>query len=59
MSDPMSKKTKFLFMRGELGDKIRIQHVLDAISEIESYLNGVPYEDLFGIPKSGSLLSNK
>ncbi len=25
-------------MRGELGDKIRLQHILDAIDEIEKYL---------------------
>jgi len=26
-------------MKGELTDKIRIQHILDAISETEVYLN--------------------
>src|SRR5690606_11124404 len=31
-------------MRGELGDRVTIQHVLDAISERESYLDGVRYE---------------
>lgn len=25
-------------MRGRLGDKVRLQHILDAISELESYL---------------------
>lgn len=28
-------------MRGELGDKIRLQHVVDAIIEIESYTENV------------------
>lgn len=27
-------------MRGELGDKIRLQHILDAIDEIHKYLTG-------------------
>ncbi|GGC24417.1 DUF86 domain-containing protein [Parapedobacter defluvii] len=31
-------------MKGQLGDKVRIQHVLDAIGEVESYLKGVEYE---------------
>lgn len=32
-------------MKGSLGDKIRIQHILDAIAEIESYLNNVSFKD--------------
>ena len=32
-------------MKGELTDKIRIQHILDAISETEVYLNAVSFED--------------
>jgi uncharacterized protein with HEPN domain len=28
-------------MRGRLGDKVRLQHILDAIGEIELYLDGV------------------
>ena len=32
-------------MKGELTDKIRIQHILDAISETEVYLNAVNFED--------------
>lgn len=31
-------------MPEKLGDKIRIQHMLDAISEIENYTNGVEKE---------------
>ena len=27
-----------LFMRGKIGDKVRLQHIYDAILEIESYL---------------------
>ena len=32
-------------MRGELGDKVRLQHILDAIDEIESYLIKCEFED--------------
>ena len=32
------------FMRNKLGDKIRLQHILDAIQEIESYLVDVDYD---------------
>jgi hypothetical protein len=32
-------------MKGQLNDKIRIQHILDAISETESYLDAVSFED--------------
>ena len=32
-------------MKGELTDKVRIQHMLDAISEVEQYLIDVSYED--------------
>jgi len=31
-------------MKGSLGDKVRLQHILDAISEIELYLKNVSYE---------------
>ncbi len=31
-------------MRSELGDKIRLLHILDAISEIENYLSTVDFE---------------
>ncbi|MCK5135949.1 MAG: DUF86 domain-containing protein [Bacteroidales bacterium] len=31
-------------MRSRLGDKIRLQHILDAIQEIESYLGDVDFE---------------
>lgn len=31
-------------MKSELGDKIRILHILDAITEIEDYLKGVDYQ---------------
>lgn len=30
-------------MRGELGDEIRLRHILDAIEEIEKYLIGVDF----------------
>jgi len=31
-------------MKGKLGDKIRLQHILDAINETEIYLNGISFE---------------
>ena len=31
-------------MKGKLGDKVRLQHILDAIHEVENYLNGVTYD---------------
>lgn len=34
-------------MKGQLTDKIRIQHILDAISEIETYLTNVSLDTFF------------
>ena len=34
-------------MKGPITDKIRIQHILDAIAEVEKYLSGISYEDYF------------
>ena len=31
-------------MKGQMTDKIRVHHILDAISEIENYLSDVTYE---------------
>ncbi|MBK7762375.1 MAG: DUF86 domain-containing protein [Bacteroidetes bacterium] len=31
-------------MRGSLGDKIRLMHILDAITEIETYISEVDFE---------------
>jgi len=31
-------------MKGKLGDKVRLQHILSAIKEIELYLEGVSYD---------------
>jgi uncharacterized protein with HEPN domain len=31
-------------MKGKLGDKVRLQHILDAINEVEIYLKNVTYE---------------
>lgn len=31
-------------MKGLLSDKIRIQHILDAIAEVDSYIHGVTLE---------------
>jgi uncharacterized protein with HEPN domain len=30
-------------MRNKSGDKIRLQHILDAMSEIESYINDIDF----------------
>lgn len=32
-------------MKKELTDKVRVSHVLDAITEIEKYLHSVSYDD--------------
>lgn len=32
-------------MKGKLGDKARLQHILDAIAEIERYTQSTSYED--------------
>jgi uncharacterized protein with HEPN domain len=32
-------------MRGKLGDKVRLQHIYDAILEIESYLVNKEFSD--------------
>jgi uncharacterized protein with HEPN domain len=32
-------------MRGNLGDSARINHILDAIVEIETYISGASFED--------------
>lgn len=32
-------------MRGKLGDKVRLQHIYDAILEIESYLVNIEFSD--------------
>ncbi|MFP5082172.1 DUF86 domain-containing protein [Pedobacter sp. JCM 36344] len=31
-------------MKGRLGDKVRLQHILNAINEIENYLDSVTFE---------------
>ena len=35
-------------MKGRLGDKVRLQHILDAINEIENYLHNISYEQFKG-----------
>jgi uncharacterized protein with HEPN domain len=32
-------------MKGMITDKTRVIHIIEAITEIEKYLNGVSYED--------------
>jgi len=32
-------------MKGQLTNRIRVQHIRDAIAEVEKYLTGVSYED--------------
>lgn len=31
-------------MKGKLGDKVRLQHILDAIQETEMYLKDISYD---------------
>jgi uncharacterized protein with HEPN domain len=35
-------------MKGKLGDKVRLQHIMDAIHEIELYLYDVSYDQFIG-----------
>lgn len=37
-------KKKNLFMQDSLGDKVRLLHIVDAINEIESYIQGVDFD---------------
>ncbi|MCK4664707.1 MAG: DUF86 domain-containing protein [Bacteroidales bacterium] len=39
-------------MRGNLGDKIRIKHILDAISEIELYVSEVDFDSFINDSKT-------
>jgi uncharacterized protein with HEPN domain len=32
-------------MRGRQGDKVRLQHIYDAIQEIENYINDVDFPE--------------
>jgi uncharacterized protein with HEPN domain len=32
-------------MRDKLSDKVRLQHAMDAIAEVEQYLDNVPYQE--------------
>jgi uncharacterized protein with HEPN domain len=36
-------------MRGKLGDKVRLNHILEAIIEIESYLNDADFDTFWKI----------
>jgi uncharacterized protein with HEPN domain len=36
---------KFLYMRGKISDRARLQHILDAICEIENYTSLITIED--------------
>ena len=46
-------------MEGQMIDKIRVQHILDAIAETEKYLAGVSFEDFLSILKNGLQLLSK
>lgn len=35
-------------MRGKIGDKVRLQHILDSILEIENYLRGIDFSHFAG-----------
>lgn len=32
-------------MKGQMTDKLRVQHILDAIAETEKYLTGITFEE--------------
>lgn len=40
-------------MKKELTDKVRISHVLDAIGEVEKYLDGVSFDDFLTNSEKG------
>ena len=35
-------------MKGPITDRVRVIHILEAIAEVEGYLNGVPQEHFLG-----------
>lgn len=35
-------------MKGRLGDRVRVQHILKAVEEIEAFLKGVSYQEFEG-----------
>lgn len=35
-------------MKGKLGDRLRLQHILDAINEVENYIYQVSFVDFEG-----------
>ncbi len=39
-------------MKGQMTDKIRVQHILDAITEIEKYYGGVSFENFLSNSES-------
>ncbi len=39
-------------MKGRLGDKVRLQHILDSIGEIENYLYGVTVDHFLKIQRN-------
>ena len=36
---------KFLYMKGKISDKARLQHILDAIYEVESYTSTITFDE--------------
>ena len=45
-------------MKQPLSDELRVRHMLDAIAEIESYLQNVSLQEFFSNQKSASLPLN-
>lgn len=41
-------------MKGRLGDRVRLQYILDAINEIEIYLEDVSYDQFLIILKNAT-----
>lgn len=46
-------------MRGRLPDKVRIQHILDAIAEVEKYITDISLQAFLEILRNDTLLLNK
>jgi uncharacterized protein with HEPN domain len=44
----LSKRKNWKYMRDSLGDKARVAHILEAITEIEHYIEGVSIEEFEG-----------
>jgi len=46
-------------MKGKLGDRVRLQHILAAIREVATYLNGITYQQFLSNSENVLPLSSK